>query len=86
MSVRTVFLDDDDEATLAYLRKRTGLSVADVLKRGLESYAEIVRDEVAAKPFDVYRRLDLGPGGYAIAPARDAKAALVEALRDKHRG
>ena len=85
MSVRTVFLDDDDEATLAYLRKRTGLSVADVLKRGLESYAEIVRDEVAAKPFDVYRRLDLGPGGYAIAPARDAKAALVEVLRDKHR-
>ena len=86
MSVRTVFLDDDDEATLAYLRKRTGLSVSDVVKRGLESYAEIVRDEVAAKPFEVYRRLDLGPGGYALAAASDAKSAMVEALREKHRG
>ena len=85
MSVRTVRLDDDAETMLAALRKQTGLSISDVLKRGLESYAEAVRDRVATTPFDIYRRLDLGPGGYAIAPARDAKAAVVEVLEEKHR-
>ena len=84
MSVRTVRLDDDAEATLTALRKQTGLSISDVLKRGLESYAKAVREEVAETPFDIYRRLDLGPGGYAVAPARDAKAAVVETLRRKH--
>lgn len=85
MSVRTVRLDDDAEATLAALRKQTGLSISDVLKRGLESYAEAVREEVGSTPFDIFRQLDLGPGGYAAAPARDAKAAVVETLRGKHR-
>lgn len=85
MSVRTVRLDDDDEATLAALRKQTGLSISDVLKRGLESYAEAVREGAAARPYDIYRRLDLGAGGYAAAPAKDAKAAVVEVLREKHR-
>ena len=85
MSVRTVFLDDDDEATLAALREQTGLSISDVLKRGLESYAEAIREDAASTPFDVFRRLELGPGGYALAPARDAKAAVVETLKEKHR-
>ena len=68
MSVRTVRLDDDAEATLAALRKQTGLSISDVLKRGLESYAEAVREGAAARPFDIYRRLDLGPGRLCHSP------------------
>ena len=36
-------------------------------------------------PFEIYRRLVLGPGGHAIAAARDAKAAAVEAVAAKHR-
>ena len=43
MSVRTVRLDDDAESTLAALRQRTGLSVSEVLKRGLQAYAVAVR-------------------------------------------
>ena len=86
MSVRTVLLDDDEEAILAALCGQTGLSVSDVLKRGLESYADVLRDETASTPFDIYRRLDLGPGGNALGPARDAKPAVVEALRYKQQG
>jgi hypothetical protein len=37
------------------------------------------------KPYDVYRELDLGPGGYSIAPAREAKSAIAEAIRRKHK-
>ena len=85
MSVRTVRLVDDAEATLATPRKQTGLSISDVLKRGLESYAEAVREEADTTPFDIVRRLNLGAGGHALAPARDAKAAVAETLRGKHR-
>ena len=34
MGIRTVRLDDDAEAVLADLRRRTGLSISDIFKRG----------------------------------------------------
>ena len=46
MSIRTVRLDDDAESTLAAIRQRTGLSISDVLKRGLEAYAASIHDEM----------------------------------------
>lgn len=85
MGVRTVRLDDAAERTLAEVRKRTGLTISEVLKRGLHAYAAASLEATAATPFEVYRRLDLGDGGYAIAPARDAKAAVAEAIASKHR-
>ena len=72
MGVRTVRLDDEAERTLAAVRKRTGLTISEVLKRGLRAYDIASREESATRPYDVYRRLDLGSGGYAVAPARDA--------------
>ena len=33
----------------------------------------------------LYRELDLGESGYAIAPARDAKSAAAAAIRRKHK-
>lgn len=86
MSVRTVRLDDAAESTLAALRQRTGLSISEVLKRGLHAYAVAVRATTApATPYEVYRRLDLASGGDAIAPASQAKAAVAEVIRRKHR-
>jgi len=38
MSTRTVRLDDEAERTLERLRRITGLSISEVLKRGLEAY------------------------------------------------
>jgi hypothetical protein len=35
------------------------------------------------KPYDIYRELDLGAGGYAIAPAREAKSAVAGIIRRK---
>ena len=85
MGVRTVRLDDAAERTLAEVRKRTGLTISEVLKRGLHTYAAAALEAAAATPFEVYRRLDLGSGGYAIAPAREAKAAVAEAVAAKRR-
>ena len=83
MGTRTVRLDDEAENTLAKLRKTTGLSISEVLKRGLQAYARRADQQVAARPFDIYRHLDLGTGGWSLAPAGDAKRAVKEAVRRK---
>ncbi len=84
MGMRTVRLDDDTEEILTYVRTQTGLSVSEALKQGLRSYADALKRETSEKPIDVFRRLDLGPGGYAIAPAKDAKVAAADLIRQKH--
>ena len=83
MGTRTVRLNAADESKLADLCARTGLSVSEVLRRGIEAYADSVSE--AASPYEVFRHLDLGPGGYAAAPARRAKQAATNAIRDKYR-
>ena len=85
MSIRTVRLDDEAESTLAALRQRTGLSISEVLKRGLEAYAASIQNEMAETPYEIYRRLDLGAGGDALAPAKHAKTRVTETIRKKHK-
>ena len=85
MGIRTVRLDDDAEAVLADLRQRTGLSISDVFKRGLQAYASTSRDAAIKTSYEIYRKLDLGPGGYAVAPAREAKAHIGGVIAAKHR-
>lgn len=85
MGTRTVRLDEDAERTLSRLRKATGLSISEVLKRGLEAYEERARHEGSLRPYEVYRRLDLGAGGWSRAAAAEAKRAVAEVIRRKHR-
>ena len=84
MGIRTVRLDEDAESRLADLRQRTGLSISEVLKRGLDAYSEAVRVRAPVAPYEIYRALDLGSGGDAVAPASDAKAAVADVIRSKH--
>ncbi|MDE2732841.1 MAG: hypothetical protein OXI72_00500 [Gemmatimonadota bacterium] len=85
MGTRTIQLDDDAEATLSALCNQTGLSISEVLKRGLRVYAASApKVPTTETPYQVFSRLDLGPGGYAIAPAKCAKTAATEAIRKKH--
>ncbi len=83
MSLRTVRLDDETEKALKQLTKKTGWSVSTALKRGVL----VLRDEVGRNPqqsaFDIYSRLDLGPGGYALAPSTDTRRGMQLALRRK---
>ena len=84
MSIRTVRLDDDAEAKLSALQKQTGLSISNVLKRGLETFATEARENTAAKPYEIYRRLDLGPGGDAVGPAANVKGRLKDIIKKKY--
>ena len=83
MAIRTVRLDSAAESKLEEVCKRTGLSISEVLRRGIGAYAASV-DEVAETPYEVFRRFDLGPGGNTAAPAREAKDAVTRAIREKH--
>jgi hypothetical protein len=57
---------------------------SEVLKHGLSASETDVLEQARRKPYEIFRQLDLGAGGYAIAPARDAKSALAEVIRRKH--
>lgn len=84
MTVRTVRLDEDSERILTGLARDTGLSVSAVLKQGLLA----LRDQrMAGYPnaYEIYRKLDLGPGGYALAPSTETRRGVEQALRRRRR-
>ena len=83
--MRTVRLDDDAERALERLRKLTGLSISEVLKRGLAAYEQLASRGGQVRPYDIYARLDLGAGGWSIGAASEAKRAVRQAIRRKHR-
>lgn len=84
MATRTVRLDDEAEAALAQIRRATGLPISEALKRGLHVLQERVSKEPDRTPYDIYRELDPAPGGAAIAPAREVRRGVREALRKKY--
>lgn len=85
MGTRTVRLDDEAEQLLSEICRRTGTTVSGALKRGLEVAARELREAASARPYDIYQRIELGEGGYARTPARSAKKAIAELLRDRRR-
>ena len=76
---------EQTKQVLEEVRAATGLAVSDVLKAGLRSLQERLRaGETARPPYEIYRELDLGAGGYAIAPATDVRSAVRRRLKAKH--
>ncbi|MDH3597474.1 MAG: hypothetical protein OEM93_21775 [Rhodospirillales bacterium] len=84
MGTRTVRLDDKSEEILEEICGTTGLSASAALKRGLLALRKEVRRQAIDRPYEIYERLDLGPGGYASAPSTKAKSAAKRAIRLKH--
>jgi len=85
MATRTVRLDADTEQLLQKVRRKTGLSVSEVLKRGVRAYSEhAIREPETA--YEVFRRIHdpAATGGWSVAPARDAKKAVREVIARKH--
>jgi len=85
VATRTVRLDDEAEFALQQIRDATGLPISDALKEGLRSLRQRVVQEARSTPYDIYRQLDLGPGGYAIAASTDTRRGVALALRKKFR-
>jgi hypothetical protein len=85
MAIRTVRLDDEAEAALREIRQAMGVPISEALKQGLRSLKQQVRDASRHYPYAVYDRLDLGPGGYAIASSTETRRGVAAALRRKLR-
>jgi negative regulator of replication initiation len=85
MATRTVRLDAEAEQVLATLTRSTGQSISEVLKRGLLAYRQQTQQAAERTPWEVFRQLDLGPGGYARTEARHAKSAVRATIARKHR-
>jgi len=86
MATRTVRLDAEAEKALQEVRAATGLPISEALKRGLHALQEHVRREAGRTPYDLYQELDLGSGGYAIAPSTATRRGVRQAIRKKLRG
>lgn len=83
MATRTVRLDDETEKILDQLVRSTGLSISAVLKKGLLTLRERLEEPSDRSAWDLYEELDLGPGGYSIAPSTESRRGVQEALRRK---
>ena len=83
MASRTVRLDTDTEKALLHVREATGLPISEALKQGLHALSQRVRLEPSRTPYDIFRALDLGPGGYATAPSTETRRVVRQAIRKK---
>jgi hypothetical protein len=85
MSTRTVRFDEETEKVLQQVLQATGMSTSAALKRGILALRDAMTNHVPHTPYEIYRALDLGPGGYAIAPSTDTRRGVQDALKRKHR-
>jgi hypothetical protein len=85
MGIRTVRLDEETEQVLEQIVTATGVSVSAAMKKGLLVLRNEVIREAQRIPYDVYKDLDLGPGGYAVAPATRTRRGVQAAIRRKLR-
>lgn len=83
MATRTVRFDDETEEALNEVRAATGWPISEVMKRGVQAMREYVRQRPTQRPSDIYEELDLGAGGYAIAPSGNTRGGVRLALKRK---
>ena len=85
MGIRWVRLDEETERALTQIVTATGLSVSAAMKKGLLALRNDVVREAHRVPYDVYKGLDLGSGGDAVAPATQTRRGVRSAIRRKLR-
>ncbi len=83
MAARSVRLNDESERLLDAITRQTGMSISATLKKGIAVLHEQMEQSAKSTPYEILRQLDLGPGGYAIAPATEVDRGMQEALRRK---
>jgi hypothetical protein len=83
MSSKSLRLTADDEAVLARIRRRTGLTTSDALKRGLRALEKEIESKPQKTAWEIYQSLDLGEGGYAAGPATETRKTVRQILERK---
>lgn len=85
MGMKTVRMEPEDEKLLERLRRRTGWTVSDILKRGMRLLDESLAKQPPKKTaWEIYRELEIGPGDDSIPPASYSREAVRRAILRKH--
>lgn len=85
MGVRRIVFDEESQRVLEQVIQMTGWSISVALKRGVLALQDRIEQSPEQPPFEIYRRLDLGPGGYALAPSTKSRLGMQRKLRQKLR-
>lgn len=85
MGVKTVRMDPEDEKLLERLRRRTGLTASDILKRGMRLMDDSLSKNPAKTAYEIYCELDIGEGDESIPSASGSRDAVRRAILRKHR-
>jgi hypothetical protein len=83
MGTRSVRLDEESEQLLRSIAASRGISVSAALKQGLLALQEQEKAGKARTAYEIYSKLDLGPGGYAIGRSDEVRATVRSVLRKK---
>ena len=81
MATRSVRFDAETEQALQRLTRVTGLSISEILKRGVFAYQAVALEQAPRKPWDIYAALELGAGGSAQGAAADRGTARGQEKR-----
>jgi hypothetical protein len=83
MGIRTVRMDDDAERLLSRIIRTTGMSISTAFKEGLNALQGELGKTKPNSPYDMYKQLDLGPGGYSKTTSSETKTAVKAAIQRK---
>ncbi|MBI5604359.1 MAG: hypothetical protein HY879_13515 [Deltaproteobacteria bacterium] len=85
MGIRTIRMDDDAERLLSRIIQTTGMSITTAFKEGLKVLHGKLGKDKSESPYDIYKDMDLGPGGYTRTSSSDTKRGVKEAIQRKLR-
>lgn len=82
MFIKMIPIDGRSAKLLTRIRRATGWSASEAIRRSLWTLDRQLRELAPKRAFDIYRDLDLGPGGYARGPARRSSDVARSAIRE----
>jgi hypothetical protein len=77
-------MDDDDERRLERIRRATGWTATEALKRGLEALETDLSEKPPKTAYDIYLELGIEPGEPTRDRASRARELVREAILRKH--
>lgn len=85
MATYTIELDARAEAILKKIMALTGCDEATAIQHALLDLEKAFEPPVMPEPYDVYRQLNLGEGGYTECPSDQSRQGVLEVLQRKQR-
>lgn len=78
-------LDPETDRVLRDLAQRRGVSISAILRAGIRELGrQLAFESPDRHAYEIYRELDLGPGGTARGPASESREVVRRVLLERH--